>query len=268
MRKFIFESYEFNRTNKTVIFRYSFDDKWHFVETFTFSEIAVVYNDALLQRALFLAFSIVGVSYYKLFPEAEMLWHVGEIDTFQANFLNHVYQEGLGQFAYENNLTRDDLGHFMTTAQHSETALPYDGDGIISLQSGGKDSLLTATLLEKNKYKFDSFYISAGDSHPAILDQVGDSLLTVKRHLDLENIKLAMSAGGKNGHVPVTYIVLSVALIQAILCNKKYILTSIGHEGEEPHAVIGDLKLRQRRKAISKRQWRLWKWLCRPEQVL
>ena len=41
--------------------------------------------------------------------------------------------------------------------------------------------------------------------------------------------------------MPVTFIVESLALIQAILNNQNVILTSIGREGEEPHAMIGDL---------------------------
>jgi hypothetical protein len=41
----------------------------------------------------------------------------------------------------------------------------------------------------------------------------------------------------------MTYIVMAVALIQAILSGKQTVLTAIGHEGEEPHATIGDLSV-------------------------
>ncbi|MCA9339106.1 hypothetical protein KC939_02055, partial [Candidatus Saccharibacteria bacterium] len=44
-----------------------------------------------------------------------------------------------------------------------------------------------------------------------------------------------------NGHVPVTFVVLSIALMEAILNRKNIVLASIGHEGEEPHAFIEDL---------------------------
>jgi hypothetical protein len=36
---------------------------------------------------------------------------------------------------------------------------------------------------------------------------------------------------------------MAIALVQAVLTGKKTVLTSIGHEGEEPHAQVGDLDI-------------------------
>lgn len=240
MKIFIFESYDFNSENLTATFRYNFDNDQHFAEQVQFAA-ANEYNEAALQRALFLAFIVTGVSYYKLFPGSKIQWQSGTIDKGQRDFLNKVYQEGLGQFAYENQLTRQDLGWFEVSGGDAMHAVPYTGDGVLSLQSGGKDSLLTSALLKEKDQSFDAFYITNNDSHPNILDTLGQTLYVARRTIDLPNLKLAMSQGGKNGHVPVTYIVLSFSLIQAVLINKKFVLASIGHEGEEPHDVIGDL---------------------------
>ena len=240
MRTFIFESYEFIAQTRTVSFTYSFDHEMFFTEKTDFGDVGE-YDEAALDRALFLSFAITGVSYYKLFSGATIEWKAGGIDAWQSEFLNKVYQEGLGQFAFENGLTRAGLAHFSETTAIPNRSAAYDGEGILALQSGGKDSLLTAeTLLEKGK-PFDSFYISSGATHPAILDSIGDRLLVAQRHVDIPAIIAAREKGGLNGHVPVTFIVLSLALIQAVLLNKKTVLASIGHEGEEPHAWIDDL---------------------------
>jgi hypothetical protein len=61
--------------------------------------------------------------------------------------------------------------------------------------------------------------------------------------IDREALAQAAADGGLNGHVPITYILMSLALVQAILTGKRHILTAIGHEGEEPHATIGDLSV-------------------------
>jgi UDP-N-acetyl-alpha-D-muramoyl-L-alanyl-L-glutamate epimerase len=241
MKTFIFESYEFAPETRTASFTYSFNHGMFFTEKVVFGGMDT-YDEKALDRALFLSFIITGVSYYKLFPRTEIEWRAGAIDEWQSGFLNKVYQEGLGQYAFENELTRQDLAQFKP-ARSDEVFEPiaYAGEGIMSLQSGGKDSLLTAETLREKSEGFDSFYISSGDSHPSILDDIGDRLLVARRFVDIPAIMAARERGGLNGHVPVTFIVLSLALIQAVLLNKKTILASIGHEGEEPHAWIGDL---------------------------
>lgn len=244
MKTFVFESYEFAPDNLMATFRYSFDHKMCFTEEVQFEQSSQ-YNEKLLEKALFLAFIITGVSYYKLFPGAKIAWQSGAIDTWQSEFLNKVYQEGLGQFAFENELTREDLAHFTPTINNKiSPPLSYQGKGILALQSGGKDSLLTASLLSAKKRPFDAFYISNSSSYPAILNRIGATTLNrARRYVDIAAIKEGIANGGRNGHVPVTYIVLSFALIQAILLNKKTILASIGHEGEEVHAWIEDLPI-------------------------
>jgi hypothetical protein len=241
MKTFLFESYEFVPETRTAAFHYSFDHEMFFTEKVVFSKIAT-YDKAALDRVLFLAFIITGVSYYKLFPRTAVEWKAGGIDAWQSSFLNKVYQEGLGQFAFENNLTRQDLAQFSpanSTAVFEPVA--YAGEGIMALQSGGKDSLLTAETLREKGDSFDSFYISSGAAHPAMLDEIGDRLLVARRYVDIPAIMAAREQGALNGHVPVTFIVLSFALLQAALLNRKTVIASIGHEGEEPHAWIDDL---------------------------
>lgn len=240
MKIFIFESYDFTLVTKTAEFTYSFDHETFFTEKVVFAEVSD-YDKATLDRALFLSFILVGVSYCKLFPRVGIEWRSGAIDAWQAEFLNKVYQEGLSQYAYENDLTRQNLAQFTANADNQEATGVYTGSGILSLQSGGKDSLLTAESLHEQSKKFDSFYVSNSGAYPDLLNTVGSRLLVARRYVDIEAIKRLREQGALNGHVPVTYIVLSFALIQAILVNKQTVLASIGHEGEEPHAWVGDL---------------------------
>jgi UDP-N-acetylmuramoylalanine--D-glutamate ligase len=237
--KFTFDSYEFDKSSSTVNFRYSFDDATKFVETIKF-EVVDNYDDEILNRALFLAFVLIGTSYYKSFPSTDIVLNM-PIDDWQATFFSTVYQEGLGQFAFENHLTRDNLARFKATSSVSVASSKYNGSGIIALQSGGKDSLLTATLLKKHNQDFASWYVSSGSYHPAMLDKIGSKLLTSVRSIDRDSLQNALKKGAKNGHVPVTYILQSLAVIQSILTNNSDVLVSIAHEGEEPHDYIGDL---------------------------
>lgn len=238
MNKFIFESYSFE--NSVASFKYSFEDGQCFEEKITF-ETSNNYDEQLLDKALFLSFILVGTSYYKTFPSREVEVKSGQLDSWQVEFFNKVYQEGLSQFAFENNLTRDDLAHFEAARSQEQSPCRYESNGVLALQSGGKDSLLTAVMLQESGKVFTPWYVASSENHPKIIDELGYPLQKVLREIDRDSLKLALENGGKNGHVPVTYIVQSFALIQAILNGQNEVLVSIAHEGEEPHAWIGDL---------------------------
>lgn len=236
---FVFDDYSFDSTTGVASFRYFFEGGLSFEERVAFS-VPGAYNSDALERALFLAFILVGVSYYKTAPVRTVVFANHTIDKNQAAFLDHVYQEGLSQFAFENNLTRDDLAHF--AAESGEGApVAYEGEGVIQLQSGGKDSLLMATLLAEQGIAATPLYITSGTVYPGVIDQLGESPIVLTRTLDKTALQAATAAGGYNGHVPVTYIVLALSLVQAVLSNKQAVVASIGHEGEEPHGWIGDL---------------------------
>ncbi len=239
MNKFIFKNYEFNPTTRTAFFRYGFSDGTEFEESVQFAR-AGEYDKELLDRALFLSFMLVGTSYYKAFPSKEVSLETGTLDSWQADFFNRVYQEGLSQFAFENGLSRDDLAHFAGTETQKPPVL-VAGKGVLSLQSGGKDSLLTATLLSSKNQPFTSWYIGSSSHYPMVLEMIGQPLVTAERFIDIEGLKEAREHGGLNGHVPITYIVTSFALIDAVLNGANTVLLSIGHEGEEAHDWIGDL---------------------------
>lgn len=240
MIKFIFKNFEFDYENAIAKFNYSFDDGQDFTESIEFEGKHIECDRELLKKSLFLSFILIGTSYYKAFPTTNVEMEYN-IDEWQAKFFNKVYQEGLSQFAFENELRREDLVHFKVTSPISSQPLPYNGSGILALQSGGKDSLLTVTLLKENNQEFTPWYVSSSKYHPDILDKFDSKLATSIRTIDHEGLKKATENGGMNGHVPITYILQSLAVVQSILLNKKYIITSIAHEGEEPHSKIGDL---------------------------
>lgn len=238
MSVFVFDGYSLNPTSGEAAFHYHFDKGLAYIERVQFATSGEC-DQGVLDRALFLAFILIGTSYYKTVPTREVRFANHTIDEWQAVFLNKVYQEGMSQFAFENDLTRADLAQFVASGAPKE-AVPYSGSGILQLQSGGKDSLLVATLLAEKGITATPFHISSSDVYPAVLDELGVPIVA-RRILDHTALTKAREQGGLNGHVPVSYIVFSIALIQAILSGKNTVITSIGHEGEEPHEWVGDL---------------------------
>lgn len=244
---FEFLDYHFDHETYRAQFRYRGADGIVFTEKITFapnSENSEFDDQEILDRSLFLAWILIGTSYYKTHPTREIKLPV-EIDNWQANFFSHVYQEGLSQFAFENKLTRNDLAHFRSvdkgpTLESYTSLTAYTGEGNIVLQSGGKDSLLVGKLLERARIDFTPWYAanSAEKNYPTVIDSWKTNPEIAMREIDLENLR---KSGGLNGHVPVTYINESLALIQAILDHKNTVIASIAQEGNEAHAKIGDL---------------------------
>ena len=238
---FKFTNYSFDHQNGLATFDYEGPTGIHFAETIEFSAPeSTNYDPSTLDHALFLAFIILGTSYYKAKPTKDV-WLSNPIDSSQANFFNQIYQEGLSQFAFENHLKRADLAHFTASDSAIKPSVPNqapDHTTRLVLLSGGKDSLLTAEKLYQDNLPFTSVYISNSDTDlPEIVSSYGKPLV-IKRHLDRENLQ---KAAGLNGHVPITLINESLALIQAILINATEVYIGLGREGEEPHTHIDDL---------------------------
>jgi UDP-N-acetyl-alpha-D-muramoyl-L-alanyl-L-glutamate epimerase len=242
-QSFIFESYTFDSSKGNISFCYSFDGERLFTEVI---ELDVphshAWNDAVLERTLRFAWLIAGISYYKSFPCKKVLMREGQFTAPEAALLNTVYKHGLSQFIFENNLVPDITAHFEAGSSSSE-ALLYNGEGNLVLQSGGKDSLLLATLLTEKAIPFTAWYMTSSDSHPAVLNGLGAPLRTITRRIDKSALRQAHNDDGLNGHVPVTFITLTYALIDAVLHDENTVLAAIGREGEEPHAYVGDFAI-------------------------
>ncbi len=253
---FRFLSYYFDRSTYTATFVYQGIDNIIFTEKIFFAPKPGTNTSSfnllddpgltqLLDQAMFLAFILIGTSYYKAHPTKNIRLD-RPLDDFQARFFSTVFQEGLSQYAFENRLTRDKLATFKPTPGfQNKPAVEYRGQGVLALQSGGKDSLLVAELLNEHNINFVPWYISSSSdrSHPNVIDHLDDGFNHQKASVvyrQIDHLHLQQT-DDLNGHVPVTFIVESLALIQAILNNQNVILTSIGREGEEPHAMIGDL---------------------------
>ena len=240
---FIFEEYAFDSKTGLLTFHYSFDKKISFYERIYF-DVPATYDQAVFERAVFLAFALAGISYYKCYPAKKFVFLNHDISPKQAHFFDTAYKNGLSQFIYENGLSPDDIGVFEATGKNKDATPSYDGSGTVVLQSGGKDSLLLASLLEEKGIGFTPWYLSQAANHPVILDSVHGTLVTPKREIDRTLLSNAQTNGALNGHVPVTFITLAYALIDAVLHGKNTVLAAIGREGEEPHAYLGNFAIR------------------------
>lgn len=138
-KTFNFLDYQFDPETYQATFRYQGPTNIKFAEKVTFvkKNTFPAQNQELLDRALFLAWILIGTSYYKANPTRNVTLDK-PLDAWQAQFFSTVYQEGLSQFAFENGLARADLANFTESAikpQASKTT-KYTGVGNLVLLLG------------------------------------------------------------------------------------------------------------------------------------
>ena len=241
--KFIFEDYSFDENSGLLTFHYSFDGIITFTEYVRF-EPTHTYDRMVFDKAVFLAFVLAGVSYYKSYPTRSVAFATHKISAEQALFFSEVYRDGLSQFIYENSLSPDDIAVFSASHDAVDKPSSYGGSGTLILQSGGKDSLLLATLIGAKAGTLNAWYMSQSANYPAILDSLPGRLHVPVREIDTATLAAVKADGALNGHVPITFINLAYAIVDATLHGYDTVLAAIGREGEEPYDHIGDFAIR------------------------
>ncbi len=194
-----------------------------FTETLTFPPIASWdgSREEELNRALFQLHLIGGISYFKTCLPKRIEVGSGQLSNAQAAFWNEVYENGLGEFFYRNDVDFRDLIKFPALAtEEQKPFIPSEegpgGDRCLVPIGGGKDSLVTIKLLQKQRVPVTLLRIG---SHPVITAQAvaaGLPLLEVKRALSAALFDLN-AQGALNGHVPITAYLNALALVLAIL---------------------------------------------------
>ncbi len=241
MKQFIFDSYSFDAKTSTAEFNYRFDNELHFSEKTIFPTSAESFDAELLDAALRHAFLILGITYFRSYPDVEIVIQPFELSQKQADYFNSIYRNGLGEFWFVNNLSPDVFKGFSAGSSDPDAPRPYGGDGILLLSTGGKDSLLSSLLLQKAKKSFTPIFLSRDNYYPLMLDKItGQPPLLLDRRIDWAQRREIAAGGGLIGHVPFSAMIASLFLIAAVLNNKNIVVASNESSANEGNAKIGD----------------------------
>lgn len=219
--RFIFESFGFDEETRQISLAYSLDGEIPFTETITLPK-GVISEDvdaAAFERALFNLHLIGGISYFKTCLPKTIEIHSGLLTKEQAAFWTKVYEDGLGEFFFRNNLDPNDRIHFPVSAGNAPEVTQGDEPStrkpLVPI-GGGKDSIVTIELLKDAGIR--QTLLRVGE-HPIInemMDVADVPLLNVKRALSPELFRLN-EEGALNGHVPISAYISFLAVAIAIL---------------------------------------------------
>ena len=241
IKTFRFISAVYNEKIQQAHLNYALDREHYFTETLTFPNALPLTTDSrlALNTVLKQLHLVAGISYYKTSLPPEISIETGHITRENAKFLDNLYLQGLGEFAYcnQHNLQgkinfpyHDDVTQMTNYRLPAKTIVPV---------GGGKDSVVSIELLRKNNQDVTLFSVGQSEIIKQVVAVSGLPYIQVKRQLSKQLFTLNQQ-GAYNGHVPISAILAYIMAVSAILYGFDTVVMS-----NERSANIGNLSWQQ-----------------------
>ncbi len=208
---------------------YAFDDGPELVETVTVPGAPFdldATRAAAAERALRALHLIAGVSYYKAAVPQDIRIDGYAIDAETAAFLETVYINGLGEFAYRNGLNLHGKIKFPADASADKPApaLGLREHALVAI-GGGKDSLVSIEALRSAGVEQTATWIGGSQLIAACAAHTGLPTLNIGRQLAPQLFEYNR-LGAWNGHIPVTAVNSAIMAFAAVLLGVDQVVFS------------------------------------------
>lgn len=219
---FRFVAVEIDEQVPAVTLRYALDDAVAFSETIRFDGVDWPSDPARQQafrRLARLLHLLAGVSYYKTAVPSAIAVETGPLSPRLRALLQDVYTLGLGEFAYRNQIDVRERVAFPAAADGDgatePVALPATGRTLVPI-GGGKDSVVALEIVQRAGREAICFSVGRATPIVRCVEVTGLPHAVAIRSLS-PNIGELNANGALNGHVPVTAVVSTIALMTAVL---------------------------------------------------
>ena len=200
---------------------YAFDDGPELVETVTVPGAPFELDGAraeAVEQALRLLHLMAGVSYFKAAVPPQISIEAYGIDADTAAFMETVYLNGLGEFAYRNGLDLHGRIRFPVAADSGAgdaQALGLRPHAMVAI-GGGKDSLVSIEALRALGVDQTVAWIGGSQLIKACAERTGLPTLNIGRALAPQLFDFNRQ-GAWNGHIPVTAVNSAILVLAALL---------------------------------------------------
>jgi UDP-N-acetyl-alpha-D-muramoyl-L-alanyl-L-glutamate epimerase len=250
---FRYETYQTDPAAGLLTCHYSVDGRG-FEERITLSREGR-WDSPAARAAARLVFLLAGVSYYKTAAPGVIDLGPTAITETERDFLYEYYLQGLGEFAYVNEL---DLTSVRIEAPllpaRAPVAAPVPAARALVPFGGGIDSIVTVELV---RHRTDAalFVVSRPGDRFAAIERpaavTGLPVIRADREIDPQLLH-SKELGFFNGHVPVTGILSAIAVFAAALDGRHAVVMSNEWSSSIPTLELGDRSINhQYSKSIS-----------------
>lgn len=238
---FKYENYQyaFKDGNLKISFTFSIEPKIIFTPKLTIKNVSKRNIDKeILENLVFNLGMIELLSYYKATCSPKIIVTCGQLSSKQKNFFKNLYLKGLGEFFYQNKIdfTKKDFLQIESISKNKLLKKKIKTSNKILLPiGGGKDSIVSLSLLEKEKP-----LCFALNPTKEIKQTIGKKKhLYVEREIDKKLLELNQKSY-YNGHTPFSAYLAFLTTLVAYLTETKYIvLSNEGSANEETTTYLG-----------------------------
>lgn len=225
-------AYDFDTSVLEVLLNYGLDGVEKFTEKLGFPMTAdqwEVVDKKLLDQALEALLLVGGISYYKAYCPARIELGSINLNKEQSAFWGKLYERGLGEFFYQNDLDWRGLINFPVTKE------PGGRDVVAGKKlrkrsllpiGGGKDSIVSGEMLRLSEEEFTTFSLRDAEPIRQTAEVLGKPRLVISRELAPRLIEMN-AEGALNGHVPITAYISFLLAVAALLYDYKYLVLSL-----------------------------------------
>jgi len=163
-------------------------------------------------------------SYWKAVCARKIIVNVGYLDKSQIKFWQNLFQQGMGQFFFENKLpfiVPEFEVSFRKPRKYPCPLLKNFSSRVLAPMGGGKDSLVTVELLRKARQKTILFALNPNEALARVGAIAGGPCATVFRRIDPRLVAMKKE-GFLNGHTPFSALLsfYSVAVAALFDCGR------------------------------------------------
>lgn len=238
-KEFIYKSYNISEDENKIKIEYFFEipNLSIFKPTIEIEKRNIKFkrtNSDFVKKLVFNIGMIELISYWKSACPKKVIVECGELNNQQIDWFKKLYYYGLGEYRYINNIevSMEDMLEIevKTKEEYKLNCKDFDNsvlNGTLIPIGGGKDSCVTAELL--NKEKDENLCLIIGGKEPSIksaeIAGYKDKIIFVKRTIDKNLIELNKK-GFLNGHTPFSSMLAFLSYLVAYSTGKKYIALS------------------------------------------
>lgn len=217
--------------------QHRFCERYVFPMQVAFSKV----DQAAFDRSCRLLQLLAGISYYKAAIPERIVIDGPPLDAQTAAFVTGVYHHGLGEFAYRNDL--DVRSRFVLSGEPAgdsgPVVSPHRSSGIVVPIGGGKDSLVSVSLLEEAGRTFSTLSVGQSSLIESLAERMDQPHLRIGRFVD-PNLFELNRRGAYNGHVPISAILAAAMLSASFLAPFNTVIMSNEASAEEGNLQLPD----------------------------
>ena len=238
----LFRYVGFDVTAHSLVGHYELDGR-PFQETVTFDGVGATLATPAARAVGELWYLVAGLSYYKAGAARRIDLAATPVGAAGRRLLEGALHDGLGEFAFRNELPLDDV-EIVGGAPIEQFSPLLEPTRVLTPFGGGIDSVVTVCELNRDLDQ-TLFVVSPADGQFEPLERTaavtGLEVVRARRELDPQ----VLSGDDRlfNGHVPVTTMVTLLAVVAAVASGRAGVVMSNEHSSSAPNVLWYDQEI-------------------------